>query len=316
MIFTIISISFIVLILISNEFIKSSYWYQAKFEDALKFRNIPDDLQIVNLGSNSGKYGFDYKACDIKGMNWAVGPQTIYFDNEILQTNIQNIERHGIVIFTIVPFSSILDKYQSNNANDKYYLFLASESIPDYSILVKFNIELGKIFPIWIFFISPKMLIRLYRTSKPNSMLEHNPMNETQLIKDSLGWIKGWQNQFSINKLTNPLSEYHKLIMQENRILLMQMIDLCFKNNLKPVIVLPPVTNYLLAHLTREVRKIYVYDFLSEIIKEKGVKLFDYMEDDDFKNPDLYFNSFFLNTCGRILFTERVIRDIKSHTRT
>ena len=52
---------FVFLLLIINFLIKKSYWYQAKFGDALKFKNIPKDLQIVNLGSNSGKFSFDYE---------------------------------------------------------------------------------------------------------------------------------------------------------------------------------------------------------------------------------------------------------------
>jgi hypothetical protein len=97
---------------ILNVLIRYSYWYKIKYEDSLKFLNIPKDLEVINLGSNSGKYGFDYSKVGLLGMNWAVGPQTITFDNKILQNYISYLKKDAFVILTIVPFSSILKNYK------------------------------------------------------------------------------------------------------------------------------------------------------------------------------------------------------------
>lgn len=308
-VFTIL-ISFIALFLIVNKLIKYSYWYKGQFGDSLKFKYIPTDLHVVNLGSNSGKYSFDYTNCEIKGMNWAVGPQTITFDYKILKKYIHYIQKDGIVLLPLSLFSSIKDAYSGSRAHDKYYKILSSDSIPRYSNLVQFKVELQNLFPIWSFFVKPKQIVNLYRSKKPAFILETNPMNETQLIKDAMNWIQNWEKEFALCNLETPRPEKYTQIQSENRKVLINSIELCRANDLKPIIVLPPVTSFLLFHLTSNVRQMYIYDFLNEVIEQTGVKLIDYMDNAEFSDPDLYFNSFFLNARGRKMFTKKVLNEI------
>jgi hypothetical protein len=66
-----------------NVLYKHTNAYRNQFIDVRKFSvkgGIGDDLEIVNLGSNHPKFGFDYSDLDIKGENWAVGPQTLEYD--------------------------------------------------------------------------------------------------------------------------------------------------------------------------------------------------------------------------------------------
>lgn len=44
-----------------------------------------EPLDVVNLGSSSGVYDFDYSDMGCKGMNWAVAPQTMVGDFLILK---------------------------------------------------------------------------------------------------------------------------------------------------------------------------------------------------------------------------------------
>ena len=301
---------FVFLLLIINFLIKKSYWYQAKFGDALKFKNIPKDLQIVNLGSNSGKFSFDYERCEIKGMNWAVGPQTIAFDFKILQTFIPKIKKNGYVFLSISIFSSIKDNYKAKSANDKYYHFLPSKLIPGYSKAVKFYVELKRIFPFLFILLNPRMIITLLKVGKPSHMLEKNPMNLIELKADAAKWMEGWQKEFSLNNLNAQLPEVYDQTMRENRKILKDCIYLCHKNGLKPIIVLPPVSKFLKVHLTHEIKQKYIYDFINKTIEQTGVKLLDYMGNSEFSDPKLYFNSFFLNARGRKMFTKKMLTEI------
>ena len=61
-----------------NALYKRTNDYRNIFADTNKFRhddNIPNGLQLVNLGSNHRKFGFNYDGLNVKAMNWAVGPQ-------------------------------------------------------------------------------------------------------------------------------------------------------------------------------------------------------------------------------------------------
>ncbi len=296
--------------MIVNELIRHNYWYRAQFSDALKFKNVPQNLHVVNLGSNSGKYGFDYTECGIKGMNWAVSPQTIAFDYKILQTFTSHISKNGHVLLTISLFSSIKDNYKAKNANDKYYHFLPTTLIPDYSKIVNVYVKLKRIFPLLFIILNPTSIIGLFRIGKSAHTLEKNPMNSNQLDTDAAKWVEGWKKEFLLDSLNAPLSDNHNQIMQENRKILKDCIDLCQKNGLKPIVVLPPISRFLLVYLTREVRQIYIYDFIKEIIAQAEIKLLDYIDNPEFSDHDLYFNSFFLNARGRKMFTKRVLKEI------
>ena len=58
----------------SNQFIDvRKYWHKD---------GIANNLQIVNLGSNHPKFGFDYTDTGVRGANLAIGPQTFEYDYE------------------------------------------------------------------------------------------------------------------------------------------------------------------------------------------------------------------------------------------
>lgn len=49
------------------------------------YGNVPYELEIVNLGSTFSKYGFDYRYFGKKGFNFAVAPQPLKVDYEVLE---------------------------------------------------------------------------------------------------------------------------------------------------------------------------------------------------------------------------------------
>lgn len=82
-----------------NKRLKKSYWYKnILFKDCEKFWHIQDEVyDIVNLGSNSGVYDFDYTNISLKCANWAFGPQTINGDWAILRQFKKNLDRKSVV---------------------------------------------------------------------------------------------------------------------------------------------------------------------------------------------------------------------------
>ena len=70
-----------------NALYKSTNAFQNQFIDITKFQNLKDEdrFDIVNLGSNLPKFAFDYSETGVKGMNWAVGPQTFMYDFVVLK---------------------------------------------------------------------------------------------------------------------------------------------------------------------------------------------------------------------------------------
>ena len=91
---------------------------------------------------------------------------------------------------------------------------------------------------------------------------------------------------------------------------LKEMITFCKEREFQPVIVLPPVTDYLSSKFSETFRNNYIYSFLKEA-DVLDIPFLNYLDDKRFKDPTLYFNSFFLNRTGAGKFTKVVLEDIK-----
>jgi hypothetical protein len=154
-----------------------------------------------------------------------------------------------------------------------------------------------------------KCLIR-YEPADNRMLLDANPMSLEELEKDADKWINGWKRQFSIQYLDAPISEKNKDAIAYNAKLLEEMISFCLERNLKPVIVMPPVTKALNSKFTEKFCELYIYSVIRDANK-KEVPFLNYFFDDRFSDNKLFFNSFFLNIKGRRLFTETVLRDLR-----
>lgn len=92
-----------------NGLIRRSYWYNnILFPDCKKFwSHNTFNLDVVNLGSNSGKYAFEYSEEHVKAANWAMGPQTLLADFEILKNYCSYLKNDAVVIIPLCPFTCL-----------------------------------------------------------------------------------------------------------------------------------------------------------------------------------------------------------------
>ena len=290
-----------------NLFVKDIYpgnlWYREHDE-----RN----FDLVALGSSSAKWAFDFSDCEIKAMNWAQQPQTLVEDYNLLRNFHSILRKGGIVIITIMPFTSLnkqtglLDalKYQKVHSHEPIqpHLYRKANRIAQMPLLM------GK--P------AIKALIKFFIRRDQNlktddlAMTLSNPMSQEQLDRDALSFVNGWKSQFKISDFDAPLTE-ENLKGREFRVKLMQtIIDFCIERSYKPVFVIPPVTKHLSKYYTPLFEETYIYSFIKEV--KRDIPMFDYSKDKELEADDFYFNSFFLNLKGRRIFTKKVLSDINS----
>ena len=97
-----------------NKLYKRTNDYHNLFVDTSKFSNdgsLPDNLQLVNLGSNHPKFGFDYDGLDVKAMNWAVGPQSLEYDFAILRKGYHHLAPDAVVLIPICVLKFFLYRH-------------------------------------------------------------------------------------------------------------------------------------------------------------------------------------------------------------
>lgn len=283
-----------------GEIYPNNKWYREHDE-----RN----FDLVVLGSSSAKYGFDFSDSGIKAMNWAQAPQTLVEDYNILCNFHSILRKNGYVIITIMPFTSlnkqtgIYDalKYVKISTQKPIEPYLLSKAYRyfDYPILLgKPAIKAGVRY----------LLNRETSTRPKDCELLSNPMTTEQLAHNAKCFVEGWKKQFGISDFNASLSEKNKADRTFRIKLLQEIIDFCKERDYNPVFVIPPYTVYLANYFTPFFEELYVYSFIKEV--DRTIPLYDYSKCEDFKDVDLFFNSYFLNKRGRRLFTERLLKDL------
>lgn len=291
---------------IVNKLFKNTNFYKNKFIDTHKFKNIPKNLEIINLGSNQPKFAFDYSKSNILGMNWAVGPQTLEYDFRILKNFHNYLKPNSKVIIAISPFQFFLLNYKDDNSNHKYYNFLNSNLIDNYSNITK------KLYIDYPIITAKKQILRILKDTKPDNRfeLEKNPMSKDEIKKDALNWMNGWKKQFGINDLENiVLSEENKINIEKNIHILKNMIDFCIEKNIQPVLTIIPVTKELSKHFPDKFVQEQIIDYINKA-NDKNVIFLNYWKDERFEDESYYINSFFMNKIGRLKFTEQILKDL------
>ena len=301
-----ILVALLIFVLLINKLFKNTNFYKNKFIDTYKFKDIPKNLDIVNLGSNQPKFAFDYSQSNVLGMSWAVGPQTLEYDFRILKNFHNHLKSNAKVLIAISPFQFFLLKYKDDASNHKYYEFLDSNFIDDYSSITK------KLYTDYPIFTEKKQLLRIFKDVKLDDRLEleENPMSRAEINKDALRWIDGWKKQFKINNLENIiLSDENKHSIEKNIETLREIINFCIEKKCEPVLIIIPVTKVLSCYLADKFVEEYIIDYINRS-NEKKVRLLNYWKDERFEDEKFYFNSFFMNHIGRKQFTEQVLRDL------
>jgi hypothetical protein len=302
---------------IKNKILKQSSFYKTKFSDCNKFWNCSTfDLDIVNLGSSSGKYAFDYNSFPVKAKNWAMSPQALALDFAILQNYCSYLKDDATVILTLCPFTCLVG-FKNSLFSDKYYTILNHASIPEYSNEKKIKIYKLKNTPSQMMsnkdivksFLKIPVSILKQKIIQPYCNRKKNPYSKKELEIDALNWICNWKKEFNIKDLYQPFDSVQQNNFDSSALLLRDIVAFCKKNGYHPIIVLPPVTQYLNAYFNEKFQDMYIINYLKKA-KVSDIPVLNYLDDERFSDPNLYFNSLFLNLRGRKLFTKQVLKDL------
>ena len=296
-----------------NTLYKRTNAFKNQFVDVRKFAiqgGIGINLEVVNIGSNHPKYGFDYTGLGVKGENWAVGPQTLEYDFAILRKYSSHIAPGAFVVIPICLLKLFLYRQQGRAIHTKYYSFLEPEDIVGYSAYDKLS---NYSFPILF---HPKRLIRLIKDTKKDNRLSLEVnlcKTEAELNKDAEHWIDIWNEEFDIKLPSPSLSSKNKNDINKNIQILKEMIEYCLTRNFKPVIAILPVTSYLYSRFTSDFIDKHILAYIAKANEAKA-PVFNYLADERFTDPTLYINSFFFNIKGRKKFTKQFVEDLKAQS--
>lgn len=300
-----------------NILVKHTNWYRNLFAYTnqmctnLGYRDyLIRNLSVVNVGSNPARFAFHYEK--VLGENWSTGNQGLDMDFEILKFRHSFIKKGGVVLLPLVAFSGV-SGYLRNKpqyTGIRYYAKFAKTLDPLQASLIPEVSNANKLvrFPLLV---EPKSIRYLILDEQPDNrlMIDNMPLMYPQLLEDARHMMESWLEEFGMNSIDAPLSEELKKGMDISVMTIRTMIDFLVERDLKPVIILTPMSEPLQKYFTENVKKKLIYDFI-EKINRPAVQFLDYSNDKEFQNPELYFNCLFMNLKGRKLFTKQVLKDL------
>lgn len=281
-----------------NKLARRSYWYNhIAFGDCSKFWNHQTfDLDVVNLGSSSSVAAFDYSGiAGLKVANWAMAPQTLVADFEILRNYSCFLKQGATVIIPLCPFSCLGGS--NDDLADKYYTVLNIASIPHASYRRQQQQMEIKNNP-WRYYPLVQLIARKPKTTN---------LEVGNFAADAKMRMESWRKEFSMIRFTDPLSLVNRDAYQDGAKILSRIVDYCVERDFNPIIVMPPVSEALREKFTPEMKKLYIDEFVNKGNENKA-KYLDYFEDKRFELSDFQ-NSFVLNSEGARKFTGIILKD-------
>ena len=298
-----------------NYVFRKSFCFRDVF-DYLKFADaMPQHLDIVNLGSSSGKYAFDYKDLKIKGGNWALAPQTLYYDFNILKQYHSYLRPGAAVLIPLCPFSGCIVNFTDPKINGRYSTFLHPALLHDYSSKQMKISRTFLVHPLWNCYriLGMKNFVRNIGVSllkKSAVSRTGNLSGEAAVERDARQRMESWKEQFAIKDLSAVVSHQNGEAIKYNISLLKDMVEFCRERELRPVIVLPPVSDVLYSKFPGSFKEAYIEPLLYAL-EASWVEVLDYWEEERFQKSCFFQDSFLLNAKGRGLFMATVLQDLK-----
>ena len=290
-----------------NGAIRRPHWFNEElFPDCRKFWNYNTfNTDVINLGSTSGYYAFDYEGLPIKGGNFALRHNPLSGDQAILKNYFGYLNPKGShVIIPLCVFSSLAGSYDF--MEDRVYTLIYPSSIPHFSYRRQQQIKAIaaspiRRFPLWSFYTELRAQLR---------GTGHSTLTEEQMKADAERWIKGWKHEFALSDFSQPLSLINQDGLKDASFILNDMISFCKERDIKPVLVLPPMYHTLASEFDINARIVLIDDLL-KTLDDKTVKFINYMDDSRFSHDiTLFQDSFLLNKKGAKMFTKIVLRDL------
>ena len=290
-----------------NALVRRSRWFNEEIfpgcNKLLKYNTF--NTKVINLGSTSSCYAFDYSGLPVKGANFALPHNPLMGDEAILKNYFGYLDpNESHVIISLCVFSSLAGSYDIDD--DRYYLLLYPSSIPHFSYrrqqrVKQFAYKPFRYFPMFAFFGE-------FRRFSPKK--DARPMTEDEMQMDAEKWIKGWMQEFSLKSFSAPLSLLNKDAVEDAVSILNRMISFCTERNITPTLVLPPMYHTLADKFDKDARNNLIYNMIDKL-DDKSVSFLNYMDDKMFSyDRTLFKDSFLLNSKGRKLFTQLVLKDI------
>ena len=285
----------IILVLINSLYMKTEYW---KTENNMNnFSNIPYNIELANLGSSHELFGIRYDFVpEVKGWNFALSAQPFFYDYAILKNYVNHLSENAVVLIPVSYFE-ITQRLDYSDYRKRYYRILPRKlmdfwSLREYFIYSKFPV-----------FSAGKNLAKIIKDiDTPAFNSDTFYPDDENLCEYSIKKHNSWTSP----KINFGHEGYEKNISEVSAI-----IDFCYSNNLRPVLISSPVTDLLNKQFENDNNFFDKFEQFSNDLCNKYPDLLylDYSRNKDFSTNHTYFSDGdHMNSLGAEKYTKILIK--------
>ncbi|WP_215145432.1 hypothetical protein [Exiguobacterium qingdaonense] len=274
-----------------NDFVKESWEYNNN-RSILAFKEDPQPVDILNLGTSHAMYGYSFKSLGVSHLDLALPSQPIAYDLKLLQAYDEHLKPGGVVI---VSLSQITFSNSYVGRKEIYYRVLEREDIESASLFQYYTHER---FPALN---SGSVYAAISREIRDFRFDAHKP------------WENGGLN-YSERKFEEVTAQYENAVnnheIEENMAHLQDIIDYCKQQGYRVVLAMEPVHASYHAYFDEGVMERLVFQHVEKL--DLDVPFLNYMGDERFIHEQSFFhNPDHLNGKGRKLLSSLVYEDLK-----
>lgn len=267
------------------------------YTELKKFKHLDsvcaEELDIVNLGTGMGYYDFCYEDVSIKGFNFALTQQNLFFDYQLLYKYSFKLKRDSFICIVLPYFIFCADRIKEIELiYERYYFLLPKERVELYC---KVSYEEWK---------SKNLSI----TNEDDSLRAALNSKEMEIQVENA--IMDWEKKLQIVSIeSGELTLHAQREIENSSKWLVEILEYCKDKQFEPVIIVPPMSQILLDKISIEFRKTHYYDVLEHYVPS-DVRVLDYSKNRYFCAPQLYGWPGFLVKNAAKEFTKDVLKKL------
>lgn len=275
-----------------------------KYLDLTKFDTLGREyweINIANLGSSHGAYDFVYTDIQNAGyicFNFANTSQSYNYDYAIMKEYGQYMTAGSVLFIPVSYFSfnnEVINDQEKEALSVRYYHCLSPENIPDYDP--------------YIDLVTSKMPI----LSAGQDIMKLFPDLNTALTAhassdgiDVEEFARRAQERYSRH-----FDNKEEYFLPERVEELYAIINYCKENQITPVLVTTPFSQYYTEHIPQDFLQEF-NDTVAKIASDTGVNYYDYSHDERFwANLEYFSDSDHLNDAGALYFTDILWQEVE-----
>ena len=295
------SIVFLLFFLVNLRYLKTNHWkYQ---NDVHKFSSIPYDIELANLGSSHGNWGFYYNYTpEINAFNFGLGSQKFFYDFSMLQQFIGHFKKDAVLLvpisyFAMIHYTEDQELKSFNVVRPRYYRILDRKYLDSWSFIDYLQYRVFGILSSGIHVLD---VIKDTGPSEDPYFTRTGSMGDKELYD----YCENYRKIYADVEKTDSMN-----IESVSKI-----VDFAVEHNLRPVFISTPILDYLNDIFAQDEEFFPTfYRFIDNLIKKyPNVPYLDYSHDERIvTHREFFSDADHLNMFGAEIFTKLVVSDLR-----